>query len=94
MLNKSSIFVVLVISFICRPIWAGLKSCSEEHDKLEICLKGKEQYNKPFPVVVYSDLYLREIIEINEEKNWISIQLYLEFTWNDASLSLSNTSAP
>ena len=93
MINKSSIFVVLAISFICRPIWAGLKSCSEKHDKLEICLKGKEEYSKPFPVVLYSELYLREIIEINEEKNSISVQLYLQFAWYDPSLSLSNTSA-
>ena len=82
-----------LILFIFKLIWADMKSCSEKHDKLEICLKGEEAYTIPFPVLVGSDLYLVEIIDIDEEKNSVSIQVDLWTIWKDPSLTSSNNSA-
>ena len=81
-----------LILFIFKLIWADMKSCSEKHDKLEICLKGEEAYTIPFPVLVGSDLYLVEIIDIDEEKNSVSIQVDLWTIWKDPSLTSSNNS--
>ena len=49
-------------------------------------------YKNPFPVVVNSDLYFKEIIDIDQDHNSISIQVDLWTYWNDVSLILSNTS--
>ena len=83
------LFSILLIKLIC----ADLKSCSEKHDKLEVCFKGEEAYTIPLPVIVNSDLYLEEIIDIHEDKHSVSIQLNLWTMWKDPSLALSNNSA-
>ena len=72
---------------------ADLKSCSEKHEKLEVCFKNKDGYTNPFPVVLSTDLYLVEIIEIDLDKNSIRIQMDLWTIWIDPGLSLSNESA-
>ena len=70
--------------------FANLKSCSEIIDKLEICFKGQKYYKNPLPVVVRSYLHLNKIIEINGDKNSVSVQLYLWMGWHDSLLFLSN----
>ena len=69
-----------------------LKSCSEDHDKVEICFKDDLSYKSPFPAILNTDLHLMEIIEINENKNSISIQMDLWTNWTDPGLSLTNNS--
>ena len=83
--------VLIIFNCLLEPILADLKSCSEKHDKLELCFKGKKQYIEPIPVNVTSVLSMKEIIEINEERNSISVQLYMFIGWYDGSLSLPNT---
>ena len=83
----------LILMLLIKLIWADMKSCSEKHDKLEICLKGEEAYTIPFPVLVGSDLYLVEIIDIDEDKNSVSIQVDLWTYWNDPLVASSNSSA-
>ena len=84
----------LVLSFcIVKLSWAGLKRCSEDHEQLEICIKAKEGYNNPLPVVLNTDLYLLDIIDINMDKNSISVQVDLWTIWIDTGLALSNDSA-
>ena len=82
----------LILMLLIKLIWADMKSCSEKHDKLEICLKGEEAYTIPLPVLIGSDLYLVEIIDIDEEKNSVSIQVDLWTIWKDPSLTSSNNS--
>ena len=53
---------------------SDLKSCKEEKHKSNICLTGKNGCLKPFPVTVDSNLMLRNLIEIDENKNSISAQ--------------------
>ena len=45
------------------------------------------------PVIVNSDLYLVEIIDIDENKNSVSIQVDLWTYWKDPLLASSNNSA-
>ena len=78
---------------LIKLIWADMKSCSEKHDKLEVCIIGEEAYTIPFPVIVNSDLYLVEIIDIDEGKHSVSIQVDLWTYWKDPSLASSNNSA-
>ena len=83
----------LILMLLIKLIWADMKSCSEKHDKLEICLKGEEVYTIPLPVLVSSDLYLVEIIDIDEDKNSVSIQVDLWTYWKDPLIASSNNSA-
>ena len=68
-------------------------SCSEKQEKLDICFTGKEGYDNPFPIILDAFLYVNEIVEINEDKNRISLQLQMWTQWSDPGLALSNKSA-
>ena len=69
-----------------------LKNCKEERHKSKICLTSENGYLKPFPVIVNSDLVLKNIIEIDENKKSISTQLELWTMWEDPGVALSNIS--
>ena len=71
---------------------ADLKSCNEEIHESKICLTGERGYFKPLPVIVDSELVLRNIKEINENKNYISGQFELVTWWHDPGIALSNNS--
>ena len=92
MLHKNYSYKLLIFFVVFKPNRADLKSCSENHEKLDICFKGHEYYKYPFPAVVRSDLHLNEIIEIDEDKNSVSAQVYLWMGWHDGLLFLSNSS--
>ena len=69
---------------------ADLKSCSENHDKLELCFTQKGGYKKPLPLVLETYFYLRKITAVDEAKNSISIQAELWCYWEDPGLALSD----
>ena len=69
---------------------ADLKSCFEESNQPKICIINNESYQKPFPVTVRTQLFLREFVNIDEEKNLISIQMVMFSTWPDQGLDNSN----
>ena len=71
---------------------SDLKNCEEESQESKICLTGKNGYFKPLPVNVDSELVLRNIIEIDENKNSISAQFELMTWWLDPGIALSNNS--
>ena len=71
---------------------SDLKNCKEEKHKSKICLTGENEYFKPFPAIVNSDLILRNRIEIDENKNSISLQLQLWTRWVDKGVALLDTS--
>ena len=72
---------------------SDLKNCKVEKHESKICLTGENGYFKPFPVIVNSDLILRNIIEIDQNKNSISAQFELWTSWEDPGITLSNTSS-
>ena len=67
-------------------------NCKGKENKLDICFAGNEGYKYPFPVVLDTFLFVNEIVEINENKNRISLQLNMWMRWSDPGLSLSNKS--
>ena len=79
---------------ICNfePNWANLRGCAEKHDQLELCLTKQDGYSEPFPVVVNTNLDLKEIIEIDTNKKSIKIQADLWTWWKDEGVALSNDS--
>ena len=72
---------------------SDLKNCKEEKHKSKICVTGENGYFKPFPAIVNSDLILRNIIEIDQNKNSISAQFELWTFWEDPGITLSNSSS-
>ena len=62
-----SIFIIITIFGLCS---AKLRSCLVEKEEPEICfkaMKGEKGYVNPFPVNVTTQLYLKEIVSIDEE---------------------------
>ena len=80
----------LVISILFQISFADLRNCSKLHTKPAICFKNETSYSNPIPTVLNVVLDLKDIIEIDEERNSISIQMELWTFWNDPSLALSN----
>ena len=72
---------------------SDLKSCKEEKHESKICLTGENGYFNPFPVIVASNLVLRNLIEIDENKNSISAQFTLRTQWLDPGIDLANISS-
>ena len=89
-------YLLFVICFL-KPCIAklrisDLKNCKDESPESIICLTGKNGYFKPFPVIVDSELVLRNLIGIDENKNSITVQLVLWTWWVDPGIALSNQS--
>ena len=72
---------------------SDLKSCKEETHVSKICLTGENGYLQPFPVVVFSELVLRHLIEIDEDKHSITAEFELWTWWEDPGIALSNVSS-
>ena len=81
---------LFVMHCLFKVALANLKSCSENHDEVAICLK--EGNFDPFPITVDTYVYLKEIINIDHDKNSISVSVKLLAEWTDPRLSLSNNS--
>ena len=85
------VFCILKPS-IARLKISDLKNCKEGRHESKMCLTGEDGYLKPFPVIVDTDLILRNLIEIDENKNSISAQFELWTGWEDPGIALSNIS--
>ena len=80
-----------IITLVCLFEFnlAELMSCTEKTNKTDIC---KNIGNHEAPKSVNTTLYLRQISDINLEKNSMSVQVGLWTNWLDPSLALSNNS--
>ena len=81
------IWVILCLTEIS---FADLKNCSRSHEQPAICFKNETGYSKPFPTVLDVGVYFKDIVEIDEQKNLMSIQMDLWTFWSDPRLALSN----
>ena len=90
MRNMHILKSLLSVSCLIKISFASLKNCSVPHDQPAICFKNGAGYSKPYPTVLDVKVYFKDIIEIDEEKNSIRIQMILWTTWNDPKLKLSN----
>ena len=92
--SKYFLFVFCILKpCAARLKTSDLKSCKEETHELIICLTGENGYFKPFPVTVDTELVLRNLIEIDENKKSISAQFELWTLWVDPGIALSNASS-
>ena len=81
---------LLVISCLFDISFADLRNCSLPHTKPSICFKNETGYLDPFPTALNVRVYFKDIIEIDEQRNSISIHMALWTFWSDPSLALSN----
>ena len=86
------VFCILKPS-IARLKISDLKNCKEGRHEWKMCLTGENAYVKPFPAIVETDLILKNLIEIDENKNSIGAQFTLWTYWADHGISLSNISS-
>ena len=86
-----NVFIVLIV-FMClfEPNLAKIQSQSEQNDNTELCYTGKDGYNPHVPIAIETRFNLKEITDINWEKNSITILAKLASIWIDPGLSLSN----
>lgn len=85
-----SILIFFTILELCS---AKLRSCLVEKEEPEICfkaMKGEKGYVNPFPVNVTTELYLKEIVSIDEEEKSITMQMILMSFWKDPRIAVSN----
>ena len=66
----------------------NLKSCLEVPN--HICLTGNGSYSRPNSVLVETNLFLSQVIEIDVEKNSIKFQGELAAIWEDPGLATSS----
>ena len=83
---------ILIIPFsillLIHDAFCILRNCSDENEANKICMNGSSQN---FPAIkLNTTLFLDEIVEINEEKNSITIRMGLYNKWKDSRLAPSS----
>jgi hypothetical protein len=64
-----------------------------EKDQPRICFKaveGEKGYVNPFPVSLTTQLYLKEIVSIDEDEKSITVEMNLVTQWKDPRITISN----
>ena len=84
---------ILLLILVFRLSWA-LQECSilANQSRVAVCVKERLSYVKSAPPVLDTELYLLDIIGINENENSIHIFIELITYWNDSNLALSDGS--
>ena len=67
-------------------------NCSQNSNQSDICFTKKEGYAIPSLVILETKLYLHEIVEINDDKHSITIQMGMATFWTDPGLAVTNAS--
>ena len=85
---------ILIISGLCGLSFADLKFCPKPEDqpskeKAFICLTNENGYSAPLPRNLSLEVYLKNVIKIDEDLNSISIQVDLWTYWTDPGLEIS-----
>ena len=88
---------LLIMMCFFQPILANLKNCIEKFEQPNICFTNTKGYKDPInsqqiPLVLETRMILNEIVDINFEKNLISIIVVLFTQWTDKGLAFSNDS--
>ena len=95
---QSIIKCLFGLSCLINISFASLKFCSESEEKLSktevlqdafICFKNKTGYLPPFQITLGLEMYIQNIIKVDEDLNLISIQAELWTFWIDPGLHLN-----
>ena len=84
---------ILVFITIFELGLAQLRSCLVEKDQPRMCFKaveGEKGYVNPFPVSLTTQLYLKEIVSIDEDEKSITVEMNLVTQWKDPRITISN----
>ena len=89
---------ILIISGLCEFSFAKLELCSKPQDKpskkevldTSVCLTNETGYSAPLPINLTLELYFKNVINIDEDLNSITIQVELWAYWADTGLALTN----
>ena len=89
---------ILIISGLCEFSFAKLELCSQPEDKSSkkevldksVCLTNETGYSAPFPIGLKLEVYFKNVINIDEDLNSITIQVELWAYWADTGLALTN----
>ena len=81
---------LLVISTVFELCSANFLICSKPHAEKSICFTNDTSYAGPFPVSLDIGIFLKDIIEIDQDKNSLSIRLDLWTHWIDPGLGVTN----
>ena len=81
---------ILAFSCLFEITFASLKNCSSPHTKPAVCFKNETGYTKPLPAALGVEVHFKDIIEIDEQMNSISVKMSLWTYWTDPGLGLSN----
>ena len=81
---------ILVVSILLgiHEAYCSLKSCSLEKIANTVCQNGNSQ---TLPRQLHTHLTIREIVDINEEKNSVTVQILFYTGWQDLTLDSSKT---
>ena len=95
---QSIIKCLFGLSCLINISFASLKFCSESQEKLSknevlqdafICFTNKTGYLAPFPITLGLEMYIQNVIKVDEDLNLISIQAELWTYWIDPGLGLN-----
>ena len=86
---------ILIISGLYEVSFANLKFCSELQDEQSkkgafICLTNETGYFAPLPIQLELEVYFKNVVKIDEDSNWISIQADLWTYWSDPGLAIEH----
>ena len=86
---------ILIISCQFELSFANLKFCPKPGDQPSnkeafVCLTNETGYSAPFPINLTLELYFKNVINIDEDLNSITIQIELWASWADTGLALTN----
>ena len=85
---RDVLIILFSIQLLMYDAFCILRNCSDENEANKICINGSSQN---FPaIILYTTLFLDEIVEINEEKNSITIRMGLYNRWTDPRLAPSS----
>ena len=89
---------LLGLSCLINISFASLKFCSESQEELSkkevlqdafICFTNETGYSAPFPITLVLEVYIQNVIKVDEDLNSISIQAELWTYWTDPGLHLN-----
>ena len=83
---------ILVAFCLKFSIATTLMNCPQNSNQSDVCFTRKEGYASPSLVILETKFYLREIVEINDDKHSISVQMGMATFWTDPGLAVTNAS--
>ena len=81
---------LIVLTCLFKLNYAELKSCMKEAEAPRICQKSNESYLNPFPLNLTTIILLKEIVDIDEDKKSITMQMNMFSLWKDSRIDSSN----